>query len=307
MGVAFFKILLKRGVNLKKGTIYKNEEGKQLIEQQYEDYLNQFNVDIERVYVNTSFGKTHVLVGGPKEGKPLFIFQGGNSINPMTLAWFLPLLDTYRIYAPDTIGHPGFSDENRVSAQDHSLAEWTIELMEHFKISSCAFIGPSYGAGIILRLASFMPEKIKCSVLVAPSGIKLGSKFKMIKEILLPLVLFYMTKSEKHLHTITGNMSDNSMSEMDKQIIGNIFKYLKLEQDMPKLTEKNELINYTSPTLIIVGKKDIFFPESGLHQTAKEIIPNLIAFKSYDMAHFPSEEYLIKINKDITKFLDEYY
>jgi hypothetical protein len=57
---------------------------------------------------------------------------------------------------------------------------------------------------------------------------------------------------------------DHSMKEIDKQIIGDVFKYSKLEQEMPKLTEKKELVDYKSPTLIIAGKKDIFFPGSPL-------------------------------------------
>ncbi|WP_088104217.1 alpha/beta fold hydrolase [Halalkalibacter urbisdiaboli] len=289
------------------GTIYKSEEGKNAINQHYESYVHSLNVDVERIFVNTSYGKTHVLVAGPPEGKPVFIFQGGNCINPMTLSWFLPLLNNYRIYAPDTIGHPGYSDENRISAKDHSFAQWIEELMNYFNIDSCAFIGPSYGAGIILRLATFMPHKIDCSILVSPAGIGLGSKAKMIKDILLPLVLFNVTSSEKHLHKITGIMSNNSMKEVDKKIIGDVFKYIKLEQEMPKLTEKKELTNYYAPTLIIAGKHDIFFPERRLKKLAQEIIPNLIAFKTYDMGHFPSKEGLTKINSEIMTFLKKYY
>ncbi|MGG3452232.1 alpha/beta fold hydrolase [Domibacillus aminovorans] len=289
------------------GTIYKSVEGQEYIAQHYENYINSFKFDVERIYVDTSYGKTHVIVTGPPEGKPVFIFQGGNCVNPMTLSWFSSLIDEYRIYAPDTIGHPGYSDENRISAKDNSFAQWIEELMNNFNIDRCTFIGPSYGAGIILRLASFMPNKIDCSILVSPAGIKLGSKIKMIKDILLPLVLFHVTSSEKHLNKVTGVLSDNSMKEIDKKIIGDVFKYTKLEQEMPKLTKKNELINYNSPTLIIAGKKDIFFPEDRINKVAKEIISNLTAFKTYDMGHFPSEEYLIKINNDIKEFLKEHY
>ncbi|WP_281202635.1 alpha/beta fold hydrolase [Cytobacillus kochii] len=287
-------------------TIYKSE-GKQLITQHYDNYLESFDFDVEQIYVDTSYGETHILIAGPPEGKPIFIFQGGNCINPMTLSWFLPLVDTYRVYAPDTIGHPGYSGESRISAKDNSFAQWIKELMDYFNIDSSAFVGPSYGAGIILRLATFMPEKIDCSVLVSPAGIRLGSKMRMIKDILLPLVLYNGTSSQKYLNKITDIMSDNSMKEIDKKIIGDVFKYIRLEQEMPKLTTKEELTHYSSPTLIIAGKKDIFFPESRLNKVAREIIPNLIAFKTYDMGHFPSEEHLININNDIVEFLKNYY
>ncbi|MNK43517.1 Carboxylesterase YbfK [compost metagenome] len=289
-----------------KGTIYKSE-GKTLITQHYDNYLKSFDFDVEQIFVDTSYGKTHILVAGPPEGKPIFIFQGGNCINPMTLSWFSPLVDKYRVYAPDTIGHPGYSDESRISAKDNSFAQWIKELMDYFNIDSSAFVGPSYGAGIILRLATFMPDKIACSVLVSPAGIRLGSKIRMIKDILLPLVLYSGTSSQKHLNKITDTMSDNSMKEIDKKIIGDVFKYIRLEQEMPKLTTKEELLHYSSPTLIIAGKKDIFFPESRINKAAREIISNLIAFKTYDMGHFPSEEHLIKINNDIVEFLYDYY
>jgi pimeloyl-ACP methyl ester carboxylesterase len=148
-------------------SIYKNEAGKQIIADYYEKYLETLEVDFDRLFVETTLGRTHVLVTGPKDGKPIFIFQGGNCINPMTLSWFSALFKDYRIYTPDTIGHPGFSEEARVSAKDNSFARWISELMAHFHIEKSAFIGPSYGAGIILRLAAYMPEKIACAVLVS--------------------------------------------------------------------------------------------------------------------------------------------
>ncbi|MGF2616464.1 alpha/beta hydrolase [Rossellomorea vietnamensis] len=94
---------------------------------------------------------------------------------------------------------------------------------------------------------------------------------------------------------------------MDKKIIGDVFKYTKLEQDMPKLTTKDELSQYNATTMVIAGKKDIFFPGSSVSKTAKETIPNLISIKTYDMGHFPSEENLININKDIADFLSVHY
>ena len=288
-------------------TIYKNEKGKQTILDFYELYLAKLEVNLERVFVETSFGRTHVLVSGPKDGRPIFIFQGGNCINPMTLSWFLPLLQNYRVFAPDTIGHPGFSDENRISARDESFAYWISELMAHFDIDKSAFVGPSYGAGIILRLAAFMPEKIACSVLVSPAGIQLGSKLEMIRKILVPLMLFKLNGSSEQVNKIANIMSDHSMKEIDKEIIGNIFQYVKLEQEMPKLTEKKELTNYTAPTMVIAGRKDIFFPEERIQQAAFEIIPNLTNYEAFDMGHFPSEEYLIKMNQGIKAFLELHY
>jgi hypothetical protein len=69
-------------VYLRETSIYKSTEGKRKIVQYYENYIKTFTYDIERFYIDTSYGKTHMLVAGPTEGKPLFILQGGNCINP---------------------------------------------------------------------------------------------------------------------------------------------------------------------------------------------------------------------------------
>ncbi|MEH7334072.1 alpha/beta hydrolase [Neobacillus drentensis] len=288
-------------------TIYKSEAGKRSILGFYEKYLKTLQSDFERIYVETSFGETHVLVTGPAEGKPIFIFQGGNCINPMTLSWFKPLLENYRIYAPDTIGHPGLSAETRISPRDDSFARWISELLRHFQIEKSAFIGPSYGAGIILRLAAFMPEKIACSVLVSPAGIQLGSKFEMIRKILVPLMLFKFNGSKEHLDKIANTLSDNSMKDIDKEIIESIFKYVKLEQDMPKLTEKSELEDYKAPTLVIAGRKDVFFPEDKIRRAAQDIFSNLANYEAFNSGHFPSEEHLGKMNHRIMEFLRTHY
>ncbi|MFS1519489.1 hypothetical protein V1503_23980 [Bacillus sp. SCS-151] len=65
---------------MRSNTIYKSEEGKQYIQKHYENYLHTLKFNVKRMYIDTSFGKTHILVSGPAEGKPLFIFQGGNCV-----------------------------------------------------------------------------------------------------------------------------------------------------------------------------------------------------------------------------------
>ena len=292
---------------MKKHTIYKSEKGKELIKSHYDFYVGSMNLDFEHKYVDTRLGKTHILLTGPKEGKPLIILQGGNCINPMTLSWFSPLLKEYRVYAPDTIGHPGYSEEVRLSTKDEGMAFWLLDLMENLQIKKSAFVGPSYGAGIILRLATYLPEKLACSVLVSPSGINLSSKLSMIRKILIPLLGFKLTSSKKKLQLISDVMSMGSMKEIDEIIVGDIFKYVKLEQDMPKLTTRDELLNYSAPTLVIAGKQDIFFPGELISKRANEIIPNLISTNLYDMGHFPSEECLRSINLDIKQFFETYY
>ncbi|WP_128103001.1 alpha/beta fold hydrolase [Paenibacillus sp. DCT19] len=287
-------------------SIYRSEEGKSCILEEYEAYVDQLGEGFTREYVETRFGQTHVLLTGPKDGKPLFILQGMNCVNPMTLSWFSSLFKDYRIIAPDTIGHPGYSEDTRISARFDSLAMWVTDLLDHYEIDQSAFIGPSFGGGIILRLATYIPDRIACSILVAPAGLIARSKMKVAQDFMLPIVTYRMTSSPNSLQKIADTVSCNCMKEVDKNIIGKIFKHVSLEQDMPKLTDREELANYTAPTLLLAGEKDIFFPGDKLIERARKIIPNVRTVK-YDTGHYPSQDVLVQMNEEIKLFLQENY
>lgn len=69
------------------------------------------NLSYESRMVNTCFGNTHVLVLGPQSAPPVVMLQGGNTTSPLTLGWIRPLIEKYRVYTPDTIGHTGKSTQ----------------------------------------------------------------------------------------------------------------------------------------------------------------------------------------------------
>ena len=88
-------------------SIYKTPTGEAEMHAIYDQKLAKLNLPFESIMLDTSFGHTHVLQFGPPAAPPLVLLHGGNSINPLNLAWLKPLLSRYRVYAPDTIGHPG--------------------------------------------------------------------------------------------------------------------------------------------------------------------------------------------------------
>ena len=152
------------------GSIYRSEAARVAIYELYERARERLQFATESRMVPTRFGETHVLVAGPPDGPPVVALQGGNVVNPLTLAWLTPLVDSFRIYAPDTIGQPGKTLGARVSANDSSLGDWTTDVLEGLGLPSASFIGASYGAGVLLRLAAVAPARIDRAVLVVPAG-----------------------------------------------------------------------------------------------------------------------------------------
>ena len=269
----------------------------------YNQGLKRLNVKYQSKMVDTRYGKTHILIMGPEKGLPVFIFQGGNTINPMTLSWFKPILTKFRIYAPDTIGHPGLSSETRISPKDDSFGKWVIDLLDYFKLKQVNMIGPSYGAGIILRTASFSPNRISKAVLIVPSGISSGSISKMIVKIVFPMVMYRMFPNQKRLKKAVKPMITDTIDNISLNVIGAAYRYVKLETKMPKLTTQEELQDFKAPTMIFSSENDILFPSYKINPKAKAIIPNLVSIETLKANnHFPSSDSLERINKEIIHF-----
>ena len=116
--------------SLEPDSIYKSDAARAAVEALYDLALAQLSFPTESRRVDTTFGSTHVLVAGPEGAAPILALQGGNVVNPLTLAWLTPLAGEFRIYAPDTIGQPGKSSGRRVSANDASLGEWCEQVLD---------------------------------------------------------------------------------------------------------------------------------------------------------------------------------
>ena len=89
--------------------VYKSKQSEAIMMELYDKQLKSLNIAHEDLYVETRFGKTHILKVGNPDGKPLLFFHGGNSTAPHNLERFPTLLDKFCVYAVDTIGHPGKS------------------------------------------------------------------------------------------------------------------------------------------------------------------------------------------------------
>ena len=124
---------------MKEYTIYRSPEGKAKILTFYDEQLSKLNFDYEDLIIETRFGST-LITAGPKDGHPMILFHGGNSLNPFDLKSFISLADKYRIYAPDTIGHPGKSAEVRLSPKNYSYGEWAIDILDSLGLDKSIII-----------------------------------------------------------------------------------------------------------------------------------------------------------------------
>ena len=121
-------------------SIYRTPEGEAVIHALYDKHLAATGIRTESRMVPTRFGQTHVLLAGPEAAPPLVLLHGGNTINPSMLAWANSLVGKYRLYAPDTIGHPGKSAPVRLSPRDDSYGQWAVDVLDGLGLDRPAFM-----------------------------------------------------------------------------------------------------------------------------------------------------------------------
>jgi pimeloyl-ACP methyl ester carboxylesterase len=266
------------------GSVYRSDAARAAIEQLYDRARERLPFETESRMVPTRFGDTHVLVAGPQHGRPVVALQGGNVVNPLTLAWLTSLVDTCRIYAPDTIGQPGKTVGHRVSANDSSLGDWTTDVLDALELSSAAFIGASYGAGVLLRLAAVAPARIDRAVLVVPAGIT-GVPIRSM----LSLAAGYLGYRALHrpgiaastVRQLAGPNPDPLMIESTALA----FAGTELDTEMPRNATPEELAGLSAPVMVFAAEHDPLFPPDRVLPRAKALFRRLVATESLPGCH----------------------
>lgn len=256
-------------------SIYKSEEGKVASLKLYGEQLEKLGWPFNDRYVETSFGKTHIIETGNNNGEPLLVFHGGNSTTSYNLLMHKFLLKDFHIFAVDTIGHPGKSDEVSLSPRNYDYGKWASEVITELGYDKINCLGVSFGGGIVAKLICVAPNKVERVVLVVPAGIKnafpLSSAMMMI-----PMIKYVLTKKERYLKETALYMaiSEDVLDKDTLETVKDSFDNVKTKVGMPSNIHKKLLKDYTSKTLVMAGEKDCLFPAKGLLSRAKEIIPN---------------------------------
>ncbi len=288
-------------------TIYKTKQGEKIIKDLYDRQVESLGVEYKDVFVDTRFGKTHILQVGNPYAKPILLFHGGNSTAAYSLKQNSHLIEDYLIYAPDTIGHPGKSDQRVLSSNSLEYGEWASDVINSLGFKKIICIGESFGGGILAKLMCISPEKIIKAILLVPAGIYNASKLKLIFSMGIPMMMYMVTKKEKWFEkaflpmTTNGEPIDNETLEM----IRTSFHHVKVNPNMPSNIEKEDIKNYQAPTLLLAGENDVLFPGEKVIKRAKEIMPNVETHLLQDSGHlyFSSDKRKKCIERIINDFL----
>lgn len=266
--------------------IYRTQSGREKSLALYDRQLLKLGKSFSDIYVETSYGETHIVEIGHRNEIPLLIFHGGNSTSAYNLLMCRFLLEDFHVYAVDIPGHPGKSDEVCLSHTGYSYGKWASEVIGQLGYAKMPCFGGSFGGGVLAKLICTAPEKVEKAVLVVPAGINNAFPVSSAK-MMLPLLLYRITKKEKYLIKTALHMAldETVLDEDTLDIIKDSFDNVKTKVGMPTDVPKNKVSDYHAPALVIAAEKDCLFPAEKVLPRAKRIFMNCRTYELKGSGH----------------------
>lgn len=253
-------------------SIYKSEKGKQEILALYDRQMAELGIEYQDIYVKTSFGKTHIIECGDQSKEPLLVFHGGNATTAYNLKYCEFLLPHFHIYAVDTIGHPGKSDETSLSPVKQEYGLWASEVIRELGYTSMAAFGGSFGAGILVKTMCVSPDLIHKSVLLVPAAIHNASPIRSMN-MLFPMCMYWITHKRRWFIKCILPMAirETNISEDILLTAKCSIDHARIKIRMPQDESKTSLRRYKNPILVMAAEQDCLFPAKKVLPKAKEV------------------------------------
>ncbi len=293
-------------------SLYKTEEGKKTSYKSYDKTMELWDLDYTEHFVETPYGKSHVLVSGKKDAQPLVLLPGLFADATMWYPNVKALSQHYRVYTLDLLTFGGKSIPKGKAIQDiHDYATWFNVIMEHFDEDSVAVAGLSYGSWLALALAREMPQKIAALMLLDPSETFMPMNSSMAWKGFRYFMFFPNRKKyEKFFDWMGGGYTDPQLDIWFEHML-DVIEYGSVGMfDVPqhKIYEPQELEMIEMPVLVMAGGKPIVYdsPEK-FKENAIKAIPHAKVIIVPGAGHGLNMEKPKTVNRTMIDFLDAHY
>ncbi|MBO7448869.1 MAG: alpha/beta hydrolase [Clostridiales bacterium] len=181
---------------------YRSRKAGEKIIETYDQLLKGWDCELIERDIETTYGTTHVIETGIKDGDPLVLFHGVG--DDSALMWIFNAKELgkhYRIYAIDTMGGPGKSVPNENYNKSFDDTKWIDETLQGLNIDRAYFAGVSMGSYLVALYTIRRTDKVKKGICIS-GAVHSESKSGVIPpmfKIFLPEALFPNDKNVQKL------------------------------------------------------------------------------------------------------------
>ncbi|GKU80065.1 alpha/beta fold hydrolase [Paenibacillus sp. L3-i20] len=284
------------------GSIFRNEQTEKEYYNYYENSLRMFELDFTSSYIPTSFGETYVIHFGDPNKKPLLLLHGMTMSSTMWYPNMKQLVKERSVYAIDVMGDfgkskPEFAIKNRIDA-----GKWLLEVLNGLHVETVDLAGHSMGGFLSLNFTLAYPERVSKLLLYAPAGTFYRMSLKFFVKIY-PALLFKSEKWVDKAFKWFSGKGEPLHPIFRSQVIAGYSNAKPLLQLMPSVFSKAEFQRFQTPTLLLIGDKEVIYPANKAIVKAKSCIPDLETHLIAGAGHSLTIEHADVVNEITLLFL----
>jgi pimeloyl-ACP methyl ester carboxylesterase len=283
------------------------------VSKNYQELLDLYAANLDRLtvpchthFIDTSYGRTHVISAGPEGAKPVFILHGAASHAIGCWPLINGLASKYRVHAPDAPRQLGKSDPFRLSSRNADYGKWLTEVLDKLGIEDTRVVGFSFGGWMACKLAINAPDRIEKLVLLSPVGLV---PFRFQYWLRAPALFFRMLifRSRASIRKFAGFLAGPTASQEvieDMTVSAQVFLKNFHMQDTPHRLSNRDLKKIGIPTMLLVGAHDTFFDPEKVVASIRDNIPEARTDIIEDMGHVIYFENPELVNARILEFFE---
>lgn len=268
-------------------TLFKSQEGYEKIMAWYDAVVEKIDAPVTSVWVDTRYGRTHMLAAGNPSAEPVLLIPGAAGSAPLYRRAIEHLHKDFRVYAIDVVGGPGRSDPNPLSFSDDSYTLWLCDVLNGLNLNSIHIGGQSAGGGLAMKFAIERPERARSVIMFGPTGL---ARARLPVKIWLTKVMTKRDENalEKDLtaKSIRPERTGESFGTYDRELARSMAlctRHFRLDRSLGIYDEAKGRINIREGLRVL---KKFFLAEKKSWQSSLRV-PALLVFGEHELSVNP--------------------
>ena len=252
---------------------FKTAKGEATYLAAYDAAMKSWPVPYRELTVPSRFGRTHVVVSGPHDARPLVLLHGYMATLTMWAPNVADFSKAHRVYAIDVMGQPSKSIPTTPIRDARDYVTWLTEILDGLHLEQPALVGMSYGGWLALNFAVAAPERVQRLVLLSPAA----SLLPLVRQFRLrgtPMVLLPTRLTVNSFMRWLG-ITDPSACEL--MYVG--LKHFRMPREtlqiVPTVLSDEQLRAMRVPTLLLMGEQEVIYDPADALARARALIPDI--------------------------------
>lgn len=249
--------LEKRALSRTERLIFRTEETRDKLMAIYTEKLAEWPVPFDGFFVNTRYGKTHVIASGDRTSPPLVLVHPAGCGSFVWSSIIAALSERHRTYALDTIGELGRSrldDHDRYPKTGPDYSAWLDDVYAELDIRASDLLAGSMGGWIALNRAIGAPERVRKLILLGPMGLP---TWRATAGVLAPILSVVLHPTDAKLEKMTQRcLGDGERVNLELAPWTQLALRCHARTGQPLHIPASKLRLIKSPTLLFLGNRD---------------------------------------------------